>query len=46
MGEEIFEGGGRIGNIELIRTLAEQSRSAYEWLASMGVRSGRDPLSR
>ena len=38
MGEEIFEGGGRIGNIELIRTLAEQSRSAYEWLASMGVR--------
>ncbi len=39
MGEEIFEGGGRIGNIELIRTLAEQSRSAYEWLASMGVRS-------
>lgn len=38
MTQHIFESGGRIGSIELIKILASQSVDAYNWLAAKGVK--------
>lgn len=38
MAREIYEFGGKLGSMELINILAEQSVNAYHWLASKGIK--------